>query len=854
VSRFACCDELRRVAIVGHATLNAIDYLEVADLSPAELDPAQAAEYVALPPDRRGRLLWQRRLTIRFVNPLTVEQQAGLSSDHIVIGGGERVRGITVEVLQTTASAVTVRASVAGDHSHYTLAFVRSATDDRPPEGFDPVSSEVGFSFKVDCPSDFDCRTDDECDGPETPAPRIDYLAKDYGSFRRLILDRMALLTPDWRERNPADLGIALVELLAYVGDHLSYRQDAVATEAYLETARRRTSVRRHALLVDYALDEGRNARAWLHLEVNADVPTDPDMVFFTGVPRLDPRVTPGSTDHQTAIDAHPEWFAPVGPLPPTLAVDLNRLSFYTWGDDRCCLPAGATRATLRGHHPGLRVGDVLVFEEVKGPLTGAEEDADPTKRHAVRLTGIVVDDDGGAPLTDPLDGTEITEIEWHGADALPFGLCVSARTEDDDKPVHDVSVATGNILLVDHGLAQSEDLGAVPEPQLEYARPGAAGCDREPRLSVPPRFRPTLGQAPLTWTATVERAEGDTVTRVPVDERAPAAAAFPDDPRGSRPAVELDSLFDGDHLAWQAAADLLQARADTAEFVVEAEQTGTATLRFGDGTQGRAPRPGESFTAGYRVGNGVAGNVGADAIVHAVTADGRIDAVRNPLPARGGAEPETVAQARRRAPQAFRRQERAVTTADYEEVTTRHPGLQRAAATLRWTGSWSTVFLAVDRIDGDPLDAATEAELVRHVDRYRMAGHDLELDDPRYVPLEIGLFVCVAADYFRSDVRQRLLDVLSSHDLGRGRRGLFHPDNFTFGQTVYLSPVLAAAHDVPGVASATITTFQRQGIPAPRYIDDGKLPLGRLEIPQLDNDPNFPEHGVLTIEMGGGK
>ena len=69
---------------------------------------------------------------------------------------------------------------------------------------------------------------------------------------------------PDWRERNPADLGITLVELLAYAGDQLSYYQDAVATEAYLGTARRRTSVRRHARLVDYPMHDGANARAWL--------------------------------------------------------------------------------------------------------------------------------------------------------------------------------------------------------------------------------------------------------------------------------------------------------------------------------------------------------------------------------------------------------------------------------------------------------------------------------------------------------------------------------------------------------------------------------------------------------------
>ena len=76
---------------------------------------------------------------------------------------------------------------------------------------------------------------------------------------------------PDWRERNQADLGVTLVELLAYVGDQLSYFQDSVATEAYLGTARRRTSVRRHARLVDYFMHDGANARAWLVFETQAD-------------------------------------------------------------------------------------------------------------------------------------------------------------------------------------------------------------------------------------------------------------------------------------------------------------------------------------------------------------------------------------------------------------------------------------------------------------------------------------------------------------------------------------------------------------------------------------------------------
>lgn len=70
------------------------------------------------------------------------------------------------------------------------------------------------------------------------------------------MLDRLANIIPDWQERNPSDIGIAAVEVLAYAGDHLSYFQDAVATEAYLDTARRRVSMRRHARLLDYPMHE----------------------------------------------------------------------------------------------------------------------------------------------------------------------------------------------------------------------------------------------------------------------------------------------------------------------------------------------------------------------------------------------------------------------------------------------------------------------------------------------------------------------------------------------------------------------------------------------------------------------
>jgi len=151
-------------------------------------------------------------------------------------------------------------------------------------------------------------------------------------------------------------------------------------------------------------------------------------------------------------------------------------------------------------------------------------------------------------------------------------------------------------------------------------------------------------------------------------------------------------------------------------------------------------------------------------------------------------------------------------------------------------------------------VDDAFETEMRRHVERYRMAGYDLEIDGPRFVPLEIEMHVCVKPNYFRSDVKAALLRLFSNQTQLDGRRGVFHPDNFTFGQPVYLSRLYAAAQAVSGVDAVLIPIFQRQGTPDQKALDDGKLTLGRLEIARLDNDPNFPERGVFRLNLEGGK
>lgn len=798
-------------------------------------------EYLEVAPD-------QRRLLVHFVHALALVPALPLAPANVEIRGGLRVRDPAVTGVQADGAVLSVEVATPGDFSTYTLRLVASAGGAAPPADIDPALAQIEFSFKAGCPGDFDCRAPTGCPPAPAAVPPIDYLARDYTSFRRLLLDRLAALMPGRRERNPADLWVTLAEAIAFRADELAYYQDAVATEAYLGTARQRVSLRRHARLLDYACHDGCNARAWVAFDVDAgadgQILAGADPASGLGGTLLVTRVHGSAAridaaQAEAAIAAGAAAFELIEALPLYRAH--NAIAFHTWSDDECCLPRGATRAFLRDDEAGrlrLRAGDVLILEARAGALTGAAADADATQRHAVRLVRV----DPEAPLVggvraiapirrDPVSGQALVEIEWHEADALPFALCLSKRIGG--VLVEHMALATGNVALADHGRSspQAEPLGALP------GRPDG-------RLRRYPLERTRT--APLTQQGRVRQGQA----LVLVDPGAAAAAAMQCDVADVRPALELQSS--GDRRRWHAQRDLLGSDGEAAEFVVETENDGHAVLRFGDGINGRLA-PAAGLQARVRTGSGAAGNVGAEALGHVVTLLDGILRVRNPLPARGGLDPVSMAEVRRDAPQAFRRQERAVTAADYAEASGREPRVQRAVATRRWTGSWSTVFITVDRRGGGAVDAAFEAELAAFVERYRLAGHDVEIDAPRYVPLDIELHVCTRPGYAAADVESRLLDVFSAGLRAGGAPGFFHPDRHSFGQPVFLSALIAAAMAVAGVAHVTPTRFQRLARAAAGEIAAGSIPAGRLEILRLDNDPNAPEMGRLKIAVDQG-
>jgi predicted phage baseplate assembly protein len=849
-----------------------------------------------------------------------------------------------------------------GSAGSYLLRIVERRPDGapggRPYHGVDPRFAQVRFVFDVDAP-----RPPIGSAPAGSPAAdgSVSYIYRDYAGLRQLMLDRLAVTLPDWTERHEPDIWITLVELLAYIGDDLSYYEDAVATEAYLATARNRVSVRRHARLVGYRLHEGCHARAWVCVNVTAPVTLPLGDVRFAaagswggpGSAVLDATTFPPGTlasfQQYTPLSARP------GARDLEQQVNLvpahNTIGLWSWGERDSHLAAGATSVVLTDGIPPdgddqapqrtleLRAGDVIILEQTEDPLTLGKGPADPALRQAVRLTST-------HRLIDDLYRQPLLEVRWAAEDALGFDLAVMA----DGQPC---AQASGNVVLVAHGVAQPDTV-QVSAPALTRAGLGYAAPFPDARLVARHQAR-ALRALYLRWRDQVsewrwqadrgtplseaqiellrsvvgeeelervrlagryheideaERAEHDAralaellaradrllagrrrrleflaqlaegtgpLEDVLIDELTedwgpeltgslaagqpgswgPAAAAITQDPRAALPVLQLT----GDAgEAWAPALDLIGAGPGDRLFVAEVNDQGMAGLRIND------PPATVTLAASYWTGNGAAGNAEAEAINALVWAPagsagtgprpappGGISAVRNPLPASGGIDAETIAAAKQAIPGSYTvGQQRALTVPDYISLAAAVPGVRRAAAELRSTGALIVVDVAIQPELGEDPSAELLAEVRRALAAVRKIGHLVRAIPPRYRSLAVALEVTLSPGTIRREAAHHLARLLSSGWRPDGEPALFNPANLAFAATVYASPIIAAAHDVTGVTAVTLTRFGFLDQPATAI--GTELSFGTLEIARLDNDPTHPEHGYALVSLEGGR
>ena len=256
----------------------------------------------------------------------------------------------------------------------------------------------------------------------------------------------------------------------------------------------------------------------------------------------------------------------------------------------------------------------------------------------------------------------------------------------------------------------------------------------------------------------------------------------------------------------------------------------------FGDGTRGMMPPEGRNSIVArrYQIGGGTRGNVNAGTLTALTRSIAYIDKVSNMLPAAGGADAETIEEAKARAPMEIKSRDRAVTAEDFESMAMRaSTGIARAKCLPSGRHDGHVLLVVVPKGDDRSLDLTRKLEpapeLLRYaksfVDERRLVATVVEVIKPVYIEISIKVTLIRRsvgqAERVRREIEQRLRRYL--HPLVGGRDGKGWP----FGRSVYKSDLTHVVEDIPGVEVIDAITI---------YDEDRRVAVEvvRLEAEQL--------------------
>lgn len=763
----------------------------------------------------------EARLTLYFFNHNEIGNilaaaatLAGARKTFAIAGGHRMVAGPLAGQVQTVAvtgnpanNFMELTVKPIGDYSVYTLHI------EHP--NIDPIFSSLRFKFRPGC-FNADCSPDWTPALPANTDPRIDYLNKDYDSFRHTMIAAMMERVPGWRPTSEADLDQVLIDLISAAGDELSDFQDRTVQEGYIGTARRLVSLARHARLMDYHIHQGNQASTWIALEL---APAQSGVVLSGSV-----TVRSGTTDQSPTTQTF------VSSADQAVDTLLNRMGLYTWSDALPSLEEGATTADLKLAIAGqpaadtvtkfIRTGKVsrLLIQEWLNPSTGRSADRNQKKRQLLQL---LAGNTGAETLQDPLTTEFFVRVRWRSEDALLDNYCFTVQC---NPKVENVSLFHGNLLEVLHGEVRN----------LEFTAPADA-------------------QPPATYPYEIDDAHG-TLVYLP-----PGRLAYQDTPPGGdvppQSTLEVRIQTTSGTVTWNEEPDLIHSTAIDGHFIVETDELASSVIRFGNGINGKSLPDRAHVLVRYQTGFGPDGNVGADSITRIVSSPPLLTGATcwNPFDAVNGRAPEPVEKIIRRAPERYRfRQLRAVTLDDYVRRAEELPEVSRASAAYGWTGSWRTVRIAIDPAGGLTLDDPLRRKLAAHLDAVRLIGEDIEICPPAFVPLEIHVVLCVAPDYWPQDLRFIIEQEFSTGFTHDGRVAFFHPDAWTFGQPLYTSQIIGRLEAIPGVEHILTLTMKRWNDPVPK--DSEVVRVQPNEIILVASDPDHMEEGFIDFDLRGGR
>jgi predicted phage baseplate assembly protein len=265
--------------------------------------------------------------------------------------------------------------------------------------------------------------------------------------------------------------------------------------------------------------------------------------------------------------------------------------------------------------------------------------------------------------------------------------------------------------------------------------------------------------------------------------------------------------------VVWQEVSDFYASGPNDNHFVLD-HTTGGG--RVGNGEHGRFPVANPANATAnivareYRYGGRKQGNTGANTITELQTSVDSVQSVTNLQAATGGADEETVDDAKLRAPQALKSKDRAVTADDFEYLAMATPGtrLLRAKALPLTHPQFPgvpipgvvTVIVVPEGDAPNPLpNEATLRTVCAHLNEHRLLTTEVYVVPPTYRKVKIEADLIVRPDFDLADVKRRLTDALTHYfsPLIGGESGT----GWEFGGDIYFSEVSRVLLQTPGVA-----------------------------------------------------
>ncbi len=281
--------------------------------------------------------------------------------------------------------------------------------------------------------------------------------------------------------------------------------------------------------------------------------------------------------------------------------------------------------------------------------------------------------------------------------------------------------------------------------------------------------------------------------------------------------------------IRWHEVDSFLKSKSSDRHYIFDVHM---GVVTFGDGKRGMVPPMGidNIKSSVYRVTTGVRGNVGINTITQLEQTNSSIEAITNPDSASGGADAETLEEAKLRGPCMLKHRHRAVTVEDFEKLAIESSG--EVAKSKCFVADGKIRVVVIPKGDTEILQPGVMLihKVKEYLDERRLITTSLTVEGPVYIGFLIEAEVVV--DSWKTDVTPEIREKIR-----KKLREYFHPlkggpagDGWPLGRAIFISEIYYILENVEGVDHVEKA-----------WLNDGnglrhnmKITIGKMNLPYL--------------------